>query len=114
MNAQGFQKELRDYQECFTEEERQTEYRTPYFMKLFLTYLCQWVALNGISGDYVIAAAKAQQKAVDYLRQAPAIEEAIRKAPELAKNMERIVANSLSASRRISADLEQQKALIAS
>ena len=58
-----------------------------------------------------MAAGEAQKKAVDYIKQSPTIEEAIRQAPELAKNLQVSVGRSLQASREASADLEQQKAL---
>jgi hypothetical protein len=115
MSNQGFQQDIKDLtapDSGLSEEERIDEYRNPSFMMQFLTYLCQWVAVNGISGEYLISASEAQKKAVEYISQSPTIEEAIKKAPELAKNLEKIIGESLRESRQASAELEQQKAVI--
>jgi hypothetical protein len=115
MANQGFQQDIKDLtapDSGLSEKDRISEYKDRNFMEQFLLYLCQWVAVNGLSGQYVIAASDAQKKAVDYLQQSPTIEEAIKKAPELAKNLEAIIGQSLKESRQLSADLEQQKALI--
>ncbi len=115
MASQGFQQDIKDLaapDSGLSPEERISEYRDPYFMKQLLFYMCQWVAVNGLSGEYVIAANEAQKKAVEYLGQSPTIEEAIKRAPELAKNLEVIVSQNLRESRDASADLEQQKALL--
>lgn len=115
MSNQGFQQDIKDLtapDSGLSEEERITEYRAPSFMMQFLTYLCQWVAVNGISGEYLISASEAQKKAVEYIGQSPTIEEAIKKAPELAKNLEKIIGESLRESRQASVELEQQKAVI--
>lgn len=82
MSNQGFQQDIKDLtapDSGLSEEERITEYRDPSFMMQFLTYLCQWVAVNGISGEYLISASEAQKKAVEYIGQSPTIEEAIKK-----------------------------------
>lgn len=115
MSNQGFQQNIKDLRNPdlgLSEEDRIAEYRDPSFMMQFLVYMCQWVAVNGISGEYLISASDAQKKAVEYLEQSPTIEEAIRKAPELAKNLETIIGESLRESRQASVDIEQQKALI--
>lgn len=115
MSEEGFQQEIKDLtapDSGLSEEERITEYRNSDFMKKFLTYLCQWVAVNGISGEYLTSASEAQKKAVKYIGQSPTIEEAIKKAPELAKNLEKIIGESLRESRQASVELEQQKAVI--
>lgn len=112
---QGFQQEVKDItapDSGISKEQRITEYRNSDFMKKFLTYLCQWVAVNGISGEYLISADEARKKAVGYMNQSPTIEEAIQKAPELAKNLEKIIGESLRESRQASVELEQQKAVI--
>lgn len=108
---QGFQREIQDLK-GLDPEERLAEYQAPYFMETFLRYMCQWVALNGLSGDYLKSAGVAQAKAVKYLQDSPTIEEAIRRAPELAKNLSVIVEHDLSESRRATIELEQQRALI--
>ena len=115
MTEQGFQQDIRDISDPdsgLSLEERIEEYRDPYFMGQFLGYMCQWVAVNGLSREYLMSANEAQKKAVKYLNQSPTIEEAMKKAPELAKNLELIVGQSLRESRQASADMEQQKALI--
>ncbi len=115
MSEEGFQQEIKDLtapDSGLSEEERITEYRDSNFMIQFLTYLCQWVAVNGISGEYLTSASEAQKKAVKYIGQSPTIEEAIKKAPELAKNLEKIIGESLRESRQASVELEQQKAVI--
>ena len=115
MSEEGFQQNIKDItapDSGLSEEQRITAYRDSNFMIQFLTYLCQWVAVNGISGEYLISAHEAQKKAVEYIIQSPTIEEAIQKAPELAKNLEKIIGESLRESRQASVELEQQKAVI--
>jgi chemotaxis protein histidine kinase CheA len=114
MSTKGFQQKLNDLispDSGFSKEQRIAEYRDTHFMKDFLTYLCQWVAVNGLSGEYLISAGLAQRKAVDYLKKSPTIEEAIRKAPELASNLQKIIDADLTKSREASTELEQQKAV---
>ncbi|EHM6168548.1 hypothetical protein KGS18_004028 [Salmonella enterica] len=111
MTSSGFQRELDDLKDLDLEI-RLEEYRDPHFMRSFFLYLCQWVAINGLSGDYLKAADEAQKKAVQYLRESPTIQEAIRKAPELAKNLALIVENDLLASRNQTIELEQQRAIL--
>ncbi|OMQ31939.1 hypothetical protein [Ensifer sp. 1H6] len=111
MTNEGFQRDIEDLKELDAKD-RLAEYQAPEFMKTFLIYMCQWVALNGLSGDYLKSAGAAQAKAVKYLQDSPTIEEAIRRAPELAKNLSIIVEQDLSESRRATIELEQQRALI--
>lgn len=111
MTDQGFQRDIADLKDLDSDD-RQAEYRAPDFMKTFLLYMCQWVALNGLSGDYLKSAGIAQAKAVKYLQDSPTIEEAIRRAPELARNLSVIVEHDLSQSRQTTIELEQQRALI--
>lgn len=111
MTSSGFQQNLDDLKDLDLEI-RLEEYRDPYFMRSFFLYLCQWVALNGLSGDYLKTADEAQKKAVQYLQESPTIQEAIRKAPELAKNLSLIVENNLLASRNQTIKLEQQYAIL--
>ncbi len=115
MSDKGFQQmitNLTDPKSGLSVAVRVAEYRDADFMKSFFTCLCQWVAVNGLSGEYLISASKAQRKAVEYLRQSPTIEEALKRTPEIAKNMEIMIGSSLSKSGELIADLEQQKALI--
>ncbi|MEB6377689.1 hypothetical protein MXM41_01850 [Leclercia adecarboxylata] len=111
MTTSGFQRDLDDLKDMDLDVRLQ-EYLEPQFMRSFLRYLCQWVAINGLSGDYLKAAGEAQKKAVEYLRESPTIQEAIRKAPELAKNLALIVEDSLLASRMQTIELEQQRAIL--
>lgn len=111
MTEGGFQRDLEDLKELDIET-RQEEYRDREFMKSFLIYLCQWVAVNGLSGDYLRAAGEAQKKAVKYLSESPTIQEAIRKAPELAKNLSLIIENDLLSSRTQSIELEQERSYL--
>lgn len=116
MTTQGFQQTITDLTDPavgLTPDERLEEYRSQSFMGEYLGYLVQWVAVNGLSGTYVVSAAAAQKKAVAYLGQSPTIEEAIKKAPELAKNLSFLIDKGLSESRQVSIELEQQKALMA-
>lgn len=115
MSSSGFQQNINDLTDPsngLTIVERLEEYKDFSFMKQFLLYICQWVAVNGISGDYVIAATTAQKKAVEYLSKSPTIEEATRLAPILAENLKNIVEKNLQESRAVSLDLEQQKSII--
>lgn len=114
MTTQGFQQEIADLtgDGGLSKEERLDYYYDPYFMRLFFDYMCQWVALNGLSEDYLESAQKSQQKAVQYLRTSPKIEDALAAAPELAKKMAKMVGNSLLQSRNVSVELEQQKAIL--
>ncbi len=115
MTEQSFQQTIKDLtapDSGFSTEERIQEYKSLQFMRKFLGYMCQWVAINGLSGEYLITAGEAQKKAVEYLKQSPTIEEALKKAPELAKNMELMLNKNLLESGKVIADLEQQKSLI--
>ncbi len=115
MTEQSFQQTIKDLtapDSGFSTEERIQEYKSLQFMRKFLGYMCQWVAINGLSGEYLITAGEAQKKAVEYLKQSPTIEEALKKAPELAKNMELMLNKNLMESGKVIADLEQQKSLI--
>ncbi|MFP9443484.1 coiled-coil domain-containing protein [Pectobacterium brasiliense] len=111
MTSSGFQRDLEDIKDLSLEA-RLEEYQDPHFMRSFFLYLCQWVAVNGLSGDYLQAADDAQKKAVQYLSESPTIQEAIRKAPELARNLALIVENSLLMSRNRSIEMEQQRAIL--
>ncbi|WP_323660821.1 hypothetical protein [Pectobacterium versatile] len=111
MTKSGFQRDLDDLKDLDLET-RLEEYQAPHFMRSFFLYLCQWVAVNGLSGDYLQAADDAQKKAVQYLSESPTIQEAIRKAPDLARNLALIVDSSLRASRNQSIELEQQRAIL--
>jgi hypothetical protein len=111
MTAQGFQRDLKDLM-TLDPEERLEEYKQPFFMSGYLHYMCQWAAINGLSGEYLTHAMEAQAKAVDYLGQSPTIDQAMKQAPELAKKLEMIISQNLRESRQISVDLQQQKALI--
>ncbi len=115
MTDKSFQQDLKDLiapDSGLSQEERIEEYKSFEFMRNFLGYMCQWVAINGLSGDYLETAGKAQKLAVEYLKQSPTIEEALKKAPELAKNMELMLNKNLLESGKVIADLEQQKSLI--
>jgi predicted nucleic acid-binding Zn-ribbon protein len=115
MTNQDFQQTIKDLTEPdsgLSEAERIKEYKSLQFMRQFLSYMCQWVAINGLSGEYLITAGEAQKKAVEYLKQSPTIEEALKKAPELAKNMEVMLNKNLLESGKVIAELEQQKSLI--
>ncbi len=115
MTEQGFQQDIKDLiapDSGLSEEERIAQYKSFQFMRKFLGYMCQWVAINGLSGEYLVTAGQAQKKAVEYLKQSPTIEEALKKAPELAKNMEIMLNKNLLESGKVIADLEQQKSLI--
>lgn len=112
MTEQGFQQEIADItgEGGLTKEERLEYYYDVDFMKLFLEYMCQWSAINGLSGEYLVAASNAQKKAVEYLNSSPTIEQALKQAPALAKSMGAMVGQSLLDSRNASVELEQEKA----
>jgi hypothetical protein len=115
MATRGFQQTIRDLTDPtlgMSPAERLSEYRNESFMREFFIYLVQWVAVNGLSGAYVVSADEARQKAVAHLAESPTIEEAIKLAPELAKNLSILIDKDLSASRQVSAELERQKALV--
>lgn len=77
-----------------------------------MTYLCQWVALNGICSDYLTDAQKAQEKATAALRENPSIEEALKKAPQLAAQLEEHVDTILTESIAKTVALKQQQAAV--
>lgn len=115
MSDKGFQetiKDLIDPENGLTEEDRLECYHEENFMKEILLYMCQWVAVNGLSTEYITAAADAQKKCVENLGITPSIDEARGVAIDLAKNLDDLVSRDLLQSRQISAELEQQKALI--
>ncbi|MEO6521336.1 MAG: hypothetical protein ABIN91_06660 [Mucilaginibacter sp.] len=90
MSEKGFQATLQDIIDPDTGldlDERVEHYQDLHFMSEFLFYICQWVALNGLSGEYLISTSNAQKKCVQNLAQSPTIENAKKNAPELAKKM---------------------------
>jgi hypothetical protein len=115
MTDQGFQKDIADVTGPggLSKEDRVAYYLDTDFMKEFLGYLCQWVALNGLSGDYLVKASTAQQRAVAHLRDSPEIEKALQQAPQLAADMQTMLGQSMAQIAKSTADLEQQKALLA-
>jgi peptidoglycan hydrolase CwlO-like protein len=106
----GIQTKIADMQEGLDPEERIEEYQEVNFMMSFLTYMCQWVALNGLSADYVISAGKAQEKCKEYIAKSPTIAEARKIAPALAKNLNLMLQEKIEISNKISSDLVQENA----
>lgn len=88
-------------------EDRLEIYTEPFFVEEFLSYLCRWVALNGLADEYLVKAAAAQQKAVGYLGQAPSIEQALANAPALADEIQKTIAERLEASDTVMLELER-------
>ncbi|VEB41057.1 Uncharacterised protein [Chromobacterium violaceum] len=103
-------KDLTDPELGMSEAERIACYQEQDFKVEFFNYLCQWKAVNGLSQQYLDSAANSQKKAVDYLGQSPTIDEARRKAPELAKNLEILIQSRMDTSRRLTIEMEQRKA----
>lgn len=115
ISGQGFQQIIIDItapDSGLSLEDRLNSYREPSFMMSFFKYMCQWVAINGLSGEYLISAEEARKKAIQYLKESPTIDEALKKAPELAKNMKIMLDRNLSQSGEIIANLEQQSFLL--
>jgi chemotaxis protein histidine kinase CheA len=106
----GIQTKIADMQEGLDLDERIEGYQEVNFMMGFLTYMCQWVALNGLSASYIISAAKAQEKCKEYIAKSPTIAEARRKAPELAKNLAIMLNEKIDVSNKISSNLIQENA----
>jgi hypothetical protein len=113
MVEKGFQSDLKDLLDPgvgLSTEERREIYQGPDFMMSFLVYMCQWVALNGVSGDYLVSAEKAREKCLENIAQSPTIEAARRNAPELARKMGMMLSSKISASASKSSELLQQQA----
>lgn len=113
MTDQGFQANLRDLIDPsvgLTAEERIEEYQDAGFMMSFLSYTCQWVALNGLSGEYLVGAANAQKKCVENMAKSPSIAEAKRDAPRLAKAMAEMLNQKIFASTTASSGILQEQA----
>lgn len=110
MSDGGLQREIADVREE-PQEVRQIVYNDEAFVLTFLKYICQWVAVNGLSAEYLAHANEAQKQAVAYLQESPTIEEAIRRAPELAKKLEQMVERGLKQSRESSIELQQMRAI---
>lgn len=116
MLEQGFQaklKDLNDPSNGVPKEVRLEEYQDKNFMMSFLTYMCQWVALNGLSGEYLVSASNAQKKCLANIAQSPTIEAAKRDAPLLAKAMGIMLNQKILASNSASSDILQQQARLA-
>lgn len=113
MTEKGFQADLEDLlapDSGLTLEERVEEYQEKEFMFSYLKYLCQWVALNGLSGEYLISASNAQKKCLQNMAKSPTIEEARRNAPQLAKNMGLMLNQKILSSASKSSGILQEKA----
>lgn len=113
MSEKGFQSDLKDLTDPsvgITVEERVAEYQSVNFMLSFLKYLCQWVALNGLSGEYLISASNAQKKCVQNLAQSPTIDAARQMAPVLAKAMGIMLDQKILASTTASSNILQEQA----
>ena len=117
MSEQGFQSNLRDLIDPAngqTVEQRIEEYQSLDFMISFFNYLCQWVALNSLSGEYLSSAFIAQKKCVHNMGQSPTIEEAKRIAPELARSMGQMLDSKiLNSNLKSSSILQEQARLVA-
>ena len=90
MSSKGFQENISDLidpKAGLSLKERVIEYKNINLMFSFLKYMCQWVALNGLSAEYLVSASNAQKKCIANIAQSPTIEEARLRAPELAKAM---------------------------
>ena len=113
MAEKGFQSDLRDLTDPtlgLTTEERVEEYQDVNFMLNFLTYMCQWVALHGLSDQYLISASNAQKKCLANMAQSPTIEAAKREAPQLAKAMGLMLNQKIQASTAASSNIRQEQA----
>ncbi len=113
MSEKGFQSDLKDLIDPsigLSVEERVEEYQGVDFMLSFLKYVCQWVALNGLSGEYLISASNAQKKCVQNIGQSPTIEAAKQNAPELAKAMGIMLNQKIQASTTASSSILQEQA----
>jgi len=113
MSEKGFQSDLKDLIDPsvgLSVEERVEEYQSVDFMLSFLKYICQWVALNGLSGEYLISASNAQKKCVKNLEQSPTIDAAKQNAPELAKAMGVMLNQKIQASTSASSSILQEQA----
>jgi hypothetical protein len=113
MSEKGFQTDLQDLtdpENGLSTEERIEEYQDVYFMKSYLEYLCQWVALNGLSDEYLISASQAQKKCVENLSKSPSIAEARERAPELARTMGIMINQKILASNKESSEILQEQA----
>lgn len=113
MAEKGFQADLEDLlapDSGLTLEERVEEYQGKEFMFSYLKYLCQWVAINGLSGEYLISASNAQKKCLQNMAKSPTIEEARRNAPQLAKDMGVMLNQKILSSASKSSSILQEKA----
>jgi hypothetical protein len=113
MHKKGFQQELKDLidpENGVDKDDRIKEYQDVNFMTSFLTYLCQWIALNGLSGEYLVSATNAKNKCVENLSKSPSIEEAIRAAPELAKSMSIMLTKKIKESDEQTLNIQKEKA----
>lgn len=91
-----------------SQEERVAEYHDVNFMMSFLTYMCQWIALNGISSDYAVSAIDAQKQCSKYCKNESSIDEARKLAPGLAKRLSMMLNQKISASIKVSSELMQE------
>lgn len=115
MTSQGFQSDLSDLtdpENDISKEERIQEYTNEFFMMTFLKYMCQWIALNGLSSEYLVNADRAQKKLLEHISSSPTIEEAQRNAPALAKSMGVLISKKIEISTRQSTEILQEQARI--
>jgi len=110
MTNKGFQSDLKDLLDELETEERIEEYKSLDFMMSFLKYMCQWVALNGLSGEYLVSASNAQKKCTENLSKSPTIEAAKQNAPGLAKSMGVMLSQKILDSTNASSNILQEQA----
>ena len=113
MLESGFQKDINDLLDPtngLSLKDRVTEYQDTALMFTFLKYMCQWVALNGLSAEYLVSASNAQKKCVQNLAQSPTIDEARLRAPELAKSMSLMLTQKMQLSNAASSEILAEQA----
>ncbi|WP_105168917.1 hypothetical protein [Pseudoalteromonas sp. T1lg23B] len=97
MQDAGFQAMIEDIKDE-DEDTRKEQYEDEMFIEEYLTYLCQWAALNGISKEYQAKASLAQVKALEHMKLNPSIELCRELAPQLAKEMGTKLSRQIEAS----------------
>jgi len=113
MSDKGFQSNINDLINPINGlslEDRVIEYKDINLMFSFLQYMCQWVALNGLSAEYLVSASDAQKKCIQNIAQSPTIEEARLRAPELAKSMGIMLNQKILASNSASSNILLEQA----
>ncbi|QIR36559.1 hypothetical protein HCG51_07200 [Tolypothrix sp. PCC 7910] len=87
LESSSFSNAVHDYQGEFSPEELIQQYSSQEFMLLFVKTLSQWVALDSVCREYLVAAKNTYNKVSNNIMASPSIAKAKEQTPVLAKQI---------------------------